>query len=65
MATEFKLVCPYYGGTVDLIADINTQLSVLDKRIMHYYSTNTKKEILYYKYIKETEQDSYFKINLN
>jgi len=47
----------------DLIADINTQLSVLDKRIMHYYSTNTKKEILYYKYIKETEQDSYFKIN--
>ena len=47
----------------DLIADINTQLSVLDKRIMHYYNTNTEKEQLYYKYIQETEQDSYFKIN--
>lgn len=47
----------------DLIADINTQLSVLDKRIMHHYSTNTEKEKLYYKYIEETEQDSYFQIN--
>lgn len=47
----------------DLIADINTQLSVLDKRIMHHYSLNTEKEKLYYKYIEETERDSYFQIN--
>ena len=47
-----------------LIADINRELSVLDdKRIMYYYDTNTEKEILFYNYIKETDEDSYFKIN--
>lgn len=47
----------------ELIWNINSQLSILnDKRISYYFDKNLEKEKLFYDYIKETENDSYYKI---
>lgn len=36
VATELSVVCPYYGGTIDLIAQINGAIYIID------YKTSTK-----------------------
>ena len=48
----------------DLIWDINSVLSVLnDKRITYYYNPITVKEKLFYTYIKNSDEDTYYRIN--
>lgn len=42
IATELSVVCPYYGGTIDLVAQINGAIYIID------YKTSTK---ITYEYI--------------
>ena len=47
----------------ELIWSINSKLSILDdKRKLHFYKNASIKEELFYEYMKEIDNDSYYKI---
>lgn len=48
----------------ELIWNINSELSILDdKRITYYFDTTNEKGKLFYDYIIQSEEDTYYKIN--